>query len=72
LKRKKFRIFCLYIKAKILPNNEYFLKYGDVGFEISYRYKVKSPKNESNEKSHRTNSYEISYISKYQIQEEFK
>ena len=71
LKRKKFRTFCLYIKAKILPNNEYFLKYGDVGFEVSYKYKIKSLKNESNEKSHRTNTSEVSYISKYHIQEEF-
>ena len=54
-----------------MPNNEYFLKYGDVGFEISYKYKIKSLKNESVEKSHRTNTSEKSYISKYHIQEEF-
>ena len=71
LKKKKFRTFCLYIKAKVLPNNEYFLKYGDVGFEISYKYKVKSPKNDVDEKSHRTDSSEKSYISKYHIQEEY-
>ena len=71
LKKKKFRTFCLYIKAKILPNNEYFLKYGDVGFEISYKYKVRSPKNEADEKSHRTDTSERSYISKYHIQEEY-
>ena len=28
LKKKKFHTFCLYIKAKVLPNNEYFLNYG--------------------------------------------
>ena len=71
LKRKKFRTFCLYIKAKILPNNEYFLKYGDVGFEISYKYKIRTLKNDPNEKSHRTDFSERSYISKYHTQEEY-
>ena len=27
LKKKKFQTFCLYLKAKILPNNDYFKKY---------------------------------------------
>ena len=71
LKRKKFRTFCLYIKAKILPNNEYFLKYGDVGFEISYKYKIRTLKKDPNEKSHRTDFSERSYISKYHTQEEY-
>ena len=71
LKRKKFRTFCLYIKAKILPNNEYFLKYGDVGFEISYKYKIRTLKKDPNEKSHRIDFSERSYISKYHTQEEY-
>ena len=71
LKRKKIRTFCLYIKAKILPNNEYFVKYGDVGFEISYKYKVISLKKESDSKTNRTNISESSFVSKNHIQEEY-
>ena len=71
LKRKKFRIFCLYIKAKILPNNEYLNRYGDVGFEISYKYKIKSLKKESEQKTNRSYKSENSYISKYHTKEEY-
>ena len=71
LKRKKFRTFCLYIKARVLPNNEYFLKYGDVGFEISYKYNIKCLKKESNEKNRDINISGRSDISKNHIQEEY-
>ena len=71
LKRKKFRIFCLYIKAKILPNNEYLNRYGDVGFEISYKYKIKSLKKESEQKTNRSYKSGNSYISKYHTKEEY-
>ena len=65
LKRKKFRTFCLYIKARILSNNEYLNRYGDVGIEVSYKYKIKSLKKESVEKTNRSYKSENSYISKY-------
>ena len=71
LKRKKFHTFCLYIKTKILPNNEYLKKFGDVSFQISYKYKIRSTKNEYNIKSNRTNISFQSYISKDHIQEEY-
>ena len=72
LKRKKFHTFCLYIKAKVLPNNEYFKKFGDISFELSYKYKIKSSKNEYNIiKSNRTNISSNSYVSKDHIQEEY-
>jgi hypothetical protein len=71
LKKKKFATFCLYIKAKVLPNNEYFVKYGDVCFEISYKYKIKYMKNDYNTKSNRTNTSSLSYVSKDHIQEEY-
>ena len=71
LKKKKFATFCLFIKAKVLPNNEYFLKYGDICFEISYKYKIKCMKNEYNTKSNRTNTSSQSYVSKDHIQEEY-
>ena len=69
--KKKYINFCLYLKAKILPNNEYLKKFGDISFEISYKYKTKSIKNESNSKSNRTNASHQSYISKDHIQEEY-
>ena len=71
LKRKKFRTFCLYIKARILSNNEYLNRYGDVGIEVSYKYKIKSLKKESVEKTNRSNKSENSYISKYHTKEEY-
>ena len=71
LKKKKFTTFCLYIKAKVLPNNEYFIKYGDICFEISYKYKIRSLKNDYNIKSNRTNISYQSYVSKDHIQEEY-
>ena len=69
--KKKFINFCLYLKAKILPNNEYLKKFGDISFEISYKYKTKSIKNDNNSKSNRTNASHQSYISKDHIQEEY-
>ena len=72
LKRKKFQIFCLYLKAKIISDNEYFKKYGDIGLEISYKYKIKTLKNEnSKEKTNRTDSSLQSYQSRDHIQEEY-
>ena len=71
LKRKKFRTFCLYLKARILPKNEYLIRYGDVGFEISYKYKIKTLKKESEQKTNRTYKSENSYISKYHTKEEY-
>ena len=71
LKKKKFSTFCLYIKAKVLPNNEYFIKYGDVCFEISYKYKIRCLKNDYNVKSNRTSISSNSYVSKDHIQEEY-
>ena len=71
LKKKKFQTFCLYIKARVLPNNEYFLKFGDICFELSYKYKVRSMKNDYNSKSTRTNVSSQSYESKDHIQEEY-
>ena len=71
LKKKKFSTFCLYIKAKVLPNNEYFIKYGDICFEISYKYKIRCLKNDYNVKSNRTNISSNSYVSKDHIQEEY-
>ena len=71
LKRKKFRTFCLYIKARILSNNEYLNRYGDVGIEVSYKYKIKSLKKESVEKTNRSYKSENSYISKYHTKEEY-
>ena len=68
---KKFCKFCLYLKVKILPNNIYLNKYGDIGFEISYKYKVRNLKNDYNTKSNRTNMSSQSYISKDHINEEF-
>ena len=69
--KKKYINFCLYLKAKILPNNEYLKKFGDISFEISYKYKTKSIKNDNNSKSNRTNASHQSYISKDHIQEEY-
>jgi len=69
--KKMYTNFCLYLKAKILPNNEYLKKFGDISFEISYKYKIKSIKNEHNSKSNRTNASHRSYISKDHIQEEY-
>ena len=71
LKRKKFYTLCLYIKAKILPNNPYLKKFGDISFELSYKYKIKSMKNDYNIKSNRTNASSQSYVSKDHIQEEY-
>ena len=71
LKKRKFQTFCLYIKARVLPNNEYFLKFGDICFELSYKYKVRSMKNDYNSKSTRTNVSSQSYESKDHIQEEY-
>ena len=71
LKRKKFHTFCLYIKVKVLPNNEYLKKFGDVTFQISYKYKINSLKNEYNLKTNRTNISSNSYSSKDHIQEEY-
>ena len=71
LKKKKFHTFCLFIKAKVLPNNKYLKKFGDVTFQISYKYKISSIKNEYNMKSNRTNISSQSYISKDHIQEEY-
>lgn len=71
LKKRKFQNFCLYIKARVLPNNEYFLKFGDICFELSYKYKVRSMKNDYNTKSTRTNISSQSYESKDHIQEEY-
>ena len=67
--KKIFKNFCLYIKAKVLPNNEYLKKFGDISFEISYKYKIRSIKNDYNSKTMRTNSSNQSYISKDHIQE---
>ena len=69
--KKTYTNFCLYLKAKVLPDNEYLKKFGDIGFEISYKYKIKSIKNENNSKSNRTNASHQSYISKDHIQEEY-
>ena len=69
--QKIYTNFCLYLKAKILPNNEYLKKFGDISFEISYKYKIKSIKNENNSKSNRTNASHQSYLSKDHIQEEY-
>ena len=71
ISKKKLIKFCLYLKAKVLPNNEYLKKFGDVSFEISYKYKIKSMKNEYNTKTNRTNMSFQSYISKDHLQEEF-
>ena len=67
--KKKFKNFCLYLKAKVLPNNEYLKKFGDISFEISYKYKIRSIKNDYNSKTIRTNSSSQSYMSKDHIQE---
>ena len=67
---KKYIKFCLYLKAKIIPNNIYINKFGDVGFELSYNYKIRNPKNDYN-KSNRTNISNQTYKSKDHIQEEF-
>ena len=64
--------FCLFIKAKILPNNIYIKKYGDVSFEMSYNYKIKSIKNDSI--IYHNNSFSSpfnSYISLDHLKEEF-
>ena len=71
LKKKKFHTFCLYIKAKVLPNNQYLKKFGDVSFKISYKFKIKTLKNEYNIRTNRTNISSQSYISKDHIQEEY-
>ena len=71
LKRRKFHTFCLYIKAKVLPNNEYLKKFGDVTFQISYKYKINILKNEYNLKTNRTNISSMSFVSKDHIQEEY-
>ena len=68
---KKYIKFCLYLKAKVIANNIYLSQFGDVGFEISYKYKIKNIKNDYNSKSNRTNISKQSYISKNHIQEEF-
>ncbi len=67
--KKMFKNFCLYLKAKVLPNNEYLKKFGDISFEISYKYKIRSIKSEYNLKTTRTNSSNQSYVSKDHIQE---
>ena len=71
LKRKKFHTFCLYLKTKVKPNNEYLKKFGDVTFEISYKYKIRSLKNDYNAKTNRTNISSQSFMSKDHIQEEY-
>jgi hypothetical protein len=71
LMNKKYTKFNLYLKTKVLPNNKYLNKYGDIGFEISYKYKIKNLKNIYNSKSNRTYISNQSYISKDHIQEEF-
>ena len=72
LKKRKFQIFCLYLKAKVLPNNNYLKKYGDICFEISYKYKIKSIKNDYNlDNSKQTDNTYQSYISKDHILEEY-
>ena len=71
LMNKKFIKFNLYLKTKVLPNNKYLNKYGDIGFEISYKYKIKNLKDNYNSKSNRTYISNQSYISKDHIQEEF-
>ena len=69
---KKYSKFCLYLKAKILPNNLFLNKYGDIGLEISYNYKIKTLKSEKNNiKSNRTNVTLNSNISKDHIKEEY-
>ena len=67
--KKMYKNFCLYLKAKVLPNNKYLKKFGDISFEISYKYKIRSVKNDYNFKTIRTNSSSQSYISKDHIQE---
>ena len=67
--KKMFKNFCLYLKAKVLPNNKYLKKFGDISFEISYKYKIRSIKNDYNFKTIRTNSSSQSYLSKDHIQE---
>ena len=69
--KKTFVKFCLYLKSRVLPNNEYLKQFGDVSFEISYKYKVRNIKNVYNSKSYGTNISSQSYISKDHIQEEF-
>ena len=72
LKRKKFQTFCLYLKAKIIPDNEYFKKYGDISLEISYKYKIKISKNEnSKEKTNRTDATFKTYESIDHMQEQY-
>ena len=71
LKRKKYNTFCLYIKTKVLPNNKFLNKFGDISFEISYKYKIFSLKNDYNQKSNRTNFSSNSFLSKDHIQEEY-
>ena len=69
---KKYSKFCLYLKAKILLNNLFLNKYGDIGLEISYNYKIKTLKSEKNNiKSNRTNVTLNSNISKDHIKEEY-
>ena len=68
---KKYTKFCLYLKAKVLPNNKYLNKYGDIGFEISYKYKMRNIKNNFNTKSNKTLISHQSNISKDHVQEEF-
>ena len=68
---KKYIKFCLYLKAKVIPNNIYLKKYGDVSFEISYKFKTKNIKNNYNIKSNRTDMSKNSYISNDHIQEEY-
>ena len=67
---KKYIKFCLYLKAKIIPNNIYINKFGDIGFELSYSYTVRNLKNNYN-KSNRTDISNETYKSKDHIQEEF-
>jgi hypothetical protein len=67
--KKMYKNFCLYLKAKVLPNNKYLKKFGDISFEISYKYKIRSVKNDYNSKTIRTNSSSQSYISKDHIHE---
>jgi len=70
--KKMYKNFCLYLQAKVLPNNEYLKKFGDISFEISYKYKIRCVKNEYNLKTIRTNSSNQSYISKDHIQEGYQ
>ena len=72
LQKKKFQIFCLYLKAKVLPGNKFYKKFGEICLEISYKYKIKSIKDNYNlDHSNRTDKSYQSYLSKDHVQEEF-